>query len=334
MSPIEKIIIPCYGPDLWLLRICVASIRYWYPDIPIGLLKDYGNFDTSELEKYFGVHLVAEATAPQGFWNKLSALYGPGRQRILLLDSDTVFLGPVLAKLETRDEDFVVEWERAGPLSETEKVRYALDGYFDLPALRRAFPDYEAPDYFFNAGQIVLTTGLLQPTDFAPFLTETNPPQLRQPRLFKRYDQSLLNFVLAEKKRQGLCSVHQEHFVVWGTSEIAFTLSLEQMVRRQGYPMLFHWATAKPYFKAAFRRGDILHFYENYYYSRIPLGEGKRWYRFWRRHCARQTPQLRRIWKMKGQKVDFIKLMRAEKNPGPRENLEAGLTSCAPHPRS
>ena len=38
MKPIDRIIIACCERDFWLTRICVASIRYWYPEIPIGLL--------------------------------------------------------------------------------------------------------------------------------------------------------------------------------------------------------------------------------------------------------------------------------------------------------
>ncbi len=55
MNPIEHVYVLCHGADLWMARICVASIRYWYPDIPITLLKNQTRLDTSSLESGFGV---------------------------------------------------------------------------------------------------------------------------------------------------------------------------------------------------------------------------------------------------------------------------------------
>ena len=64
---IEGVVISCYRFDLELTRICVASIRFWYPHVPIWLLKDrhYGDFNTREIERN---------------WN---AQVYPGRQRSL-----------------------------------------------------------------------------------------------------------------------------------------------------------------------------------------------------------------------------------------------------------
>jgi hypothetical protein len=334
MRPIERIIIPCYGPDLWSVRICVASIRYWYPDIPIGLLKDYQDFDTSELESHWQVQVVAQAEHQRSYLNKLAAFYLPGRQRILLLDSDTIFLGPVLDRLAAWDEDFVVEWGGHRALSEEEKIHYAADGFFDLPALRRIFPEYVAPDYFFNTGHLVITSGLLEPEDFQPLLTQTRPPQPVHPKIFLCYDQGVLNFVLAEKQRKGWCSLRPDHFVVWKNSRIAAELSLEKIRRKEGYPMIFHWPGSKTYFKSGFVGGDLLHFYENYYYARIPFRPGKRLYRLWRRHQALYTPRVRRILQLRGVQPDFFKLLKAERNPRRAAEVDANLKlSRAPSPR-
>ena len=41
-----KIVVACFKKDIHIARICVASVRYWYPDIDIYLLKDlsFGDF--------------------------------------------------------------------------------------------------------------------------------------------------------------------------------------------------------------------------------------------------------------------------------------------------
>ena len=51
---VSRVYVSGYAKDLHLVRICIASIRYWYPDITIYLLKDtsQGDFDTEELERF------------------------------------------------------------------------------------------------------------------------------------------------------------------------------------------------------------------------------------------------------------------------------------------
>jgi lipopolysaccharide biosynthesis glycosyltransferase len=328
MKRIERIIVAGCARDFWLTRICVASIRYWYPDIPIGLIKDrsQGDFDIEEMTAAWNVHLLANPDPPKGKWSKLEAFFQPNHQRFLLLDSDTVFLGPVLAELEKREEDFIVHWEGTEPLSEEEKLFYANKDYFQLEKLRSRFPDYEAPDYFFNGGHLVLTSGIVEREDFYPFWTEDDPPEINCRDIFHRnYDQGLLNFILAEKQRQNLASVGACNFVCWPTSEITPQLQLEKLQKREGYPYLFHWAGVKPYFKSGLRRADVLGFYEDYYYSRIPEAARKRVRRLWERHQAAQPPVLRHLWKLQGRQSDFFKLWLAERKPKPEENRECFL---------
>ena len=45
---VKKVFISTYRYDFHFARVCIASIRYWYPDIPIYLIKDEnsGTFDT------------------------------------------------------------------------------------------------------------------------------------------------------------------------------------------------------------------------------------------------------------------------------------------------
>jgi len=56
---IEGVVISCYVLDVHLTRECVASIRYWYPNVPIWLLKDrrYGDFSTREIESQWNVQV-------------------------------------------------------------------------------------------------------------------------------------------------------------------------------------------------------------------------------------------------------------------------------------
>jgi len=50
---ISKVYVVTWKNDFHLAKFCIASIRYWYPDIPIILIKGelHGDFDCDALYK-------------------------------------------------------------------------------------------------------------------------------------------------------------------------------------------------------------------------------------------------------------------------------------------
>ena len=63
-----------------LARICVASIRYWYPEVPICLLRDHGRgaVDTRELETAWQAEAMDSDPRYSGWGTtKLSLLFRP-----------------------------------------------------------------------------------------------------------------------------------------------------------------------------------------------------------------------------------------------------------------
>jgi len=109
---IECIYILSYKQDIRLAHCCVASIRQWYPDLPIFLIKDEGRgtYDTGDLERHWQVQVFGTEKKHLGYgMGKLEPLFQARRQRCLILDSDVVFLGRVLEPLERLEEDFIVE---------------------------------------------------------------------------------------------------------------------------------------------------------------------------------------------------------------------------------
>ena len=56
-TPIERMYVAACAKDFHLTRLCVASIRFWYPDIPITLIPDFnaGQFDSRPLERDWNV---------------------------------------------------------------------------------------------------------------------------------------------------------------------------------------------------------------------------------------------------------------------------------------
>src|SRR5687767_4543447 len=125
---ISKIYIATHKYDMRFTRICVASIRYWYPEIPIYLIKDYlnGDFNTDEIEDVWnvGVYETSRKTFGWGF-SKLEPLFSKATERFLVLDSDIVFTGRVLDYLNEFDSDFVVQFE-SQPEAEIERLYFSI----------------------------------------------------------------------------------------------------------------------------------------------------------------------------------------------------------------
>src|SRR6266852_5165282 len=93
---IDRVYIAASARDARYTRICVASVRYFYPDIPIRLLVG-GHLQRGlarELQQYWN---VGTADLPRGEYGwgfvKLEALFAPPGERFLVLDSDTVLTG-------------------------------------------------------------------------------------------------------------------------------------------------------------------------------------------------------------------------------------------------
>ena len=270
---IERIYIAGYKLDLHFTRCCVASIRRWYPQIPISLIKDEssGPYNTEELERYWDVECFKTDRKSFGFdMGKLEPLFLPTKERCLILDSDIVFIGKVLGVLENFDDDFIVA-DTPNPPEETSHY------YFDLPRLNASDPDFVFPNYTFNAGQIVATTGVIKREDFEPFIRFSNPPSLIQPDIFKAGAQGVLNYVLMKKLQEGKISLRREPFMWWAGWLNEKTVKIRRLTQNSPYPVLVHWAGPKK--NTSFdviRNGHILRHFESTYYSRIPNSEFKK----------------------------------------------------------
>jgi|GEM_PF-348436 len=336
MKPIDQIIVTCCLKDFWLTRICVASIRYWHPEVPIGLIKDTsgGDFSTEEMQAAWNVTLAAVPHPPRAMFSKLEAFHFPGRRRLLLLDSDIIFLGRVLDKLEAFDEDFVVNWGGKGPLNPATQRRYALGGYYNPDKLKAVLPDFEIPHFFFNSGHMVITSSLVERAMLSRWLAGAPPHEKVCDReLLVTYDQGLLNIVLVQMQREGRCSLALCDFTRWSRHpEILEAFSVGDLMSRRGHPFLIHWAEPKPFFKTGMVRSDLLGFYEDFYYSRIPQGQWKRSFRLLRRARSPKhlAPRLRAALKLNKLRIDLRQLLEQERNPG-KEARVLPLTASGHH---
>ena len=265
--PIERVYVLCHARDLWLAKICVASIRWWYADVPITLIKDrsLGPFNTDEVERCWNVSSVALANERCGLgFAKIELLIRPVRERFLVLDADTVMCGPVLARLEKFADDFVV----AGPPIDNPADPTFTSIYFHLDRLLELDPEFRFPGYAFNTGVFVGTSGILTRDLFDPHLVWSSPIQLKAPQIFSCADQGILNYVFMKLAAQGALTLRSVDFMIWGFAPEAKRLKLDRIVARRGYDSILHYAGGKPPSIIEFPAAPImLHFDRLYHYA-------------------------------------------------------------------
>ncbi len=269
MNPIEHVYVLCHGADLWMARICVASIRYWYPDIPITLLKNQTRLDTSPLESGFGVRArnVSPRWAGSAF-AKLELLTRPERERYLYVDADVVFVGRVLDSLAEMGEDLVVATHL-----ETPPDSPAMRRYYHIEALRELDPAFEPPGFCFSAGHYVATSGLLRPEDLDDFVDfSSSPPRHRTKGIFHGVDQGLCNYLFPRRAQEGVWSLGRVPFAWWARGEEAASLERRDIFEGPGVPRMIHWAgTQLPVLRRQ-PRADILASYEAMYVAATRRG--------------------------------------------------------------
>lgn len=123
----------------------MASIRYYYPDVPIYLLKDElnGKFSTNELERIWNDKLIEYPIKCFG-WGAAKIHFICDERfagmRFLVLDSDIVFTGKILDNgfVKSFDYDVIVSEETFGEIESDWFKRT----YFDYRKIQEFDPLY------------------------------------------------------------------------------------------------------------------------------------------------------------------------------------------------
>src|SRR5262249_41974060 len=196
---VDVIYIAASSHDAAFTRTCVASIRRFYPDIPIRLLVG-GPLErglAAELRRFFGVG-IADLPRRHYGWGfvKLEPLFGPTAERFLVLDSDTVITGPILKWASEHGEDFIVD-------SEEQTAERGRQIYYDSTRAAQDGNLVAAPAFLFNTGQWFGRSGALSREHFRGLVEWSWPRRLLRPEVFKNGEQGILNFVVNEQVRLG-----------------------------------------------------------------------------------------------------------------------------------
>jgi len=271
VSQVDCIYIAAFAGDARYTRTCVASVRYFYPDVLIRLLIS-GTLQrslTDELRRYWDVW-AAELSKGDYGWGfvKLEPLFDSPGKRFLVLDSDTVLTGPVLEVWSDARAPFLVDDEKQ---SEDNTKRL----YYDWESVRGIDPCAQSPQFVFNSGQWFGTAGVLTRADFAPWVDWTMPRRLRYPRLFMPGDQGVLNYVLNQKAALDGLQIERRQIMRWPAHSME-GLDSETVAKRSAVPRIVHWAGLKKARQRAMLGADLLSFFEKFYYDRLPSGRTRR----------------------------------------------------------
>jgi hypothetical protein len=245
----------------------VASIRYFYPDVPIRLLAG-GRLPRNlveQLRRYWGVGL---AMIPRGEYGlgfvKLEPLFGSAGERFLVLDSDTVLTGPVL-DVWAMDAPFLVDDE-----TQTESDTRRL--YYDWHKVREVDPRARPPEFVFNSGQWFGTAGVLSREDFTPWVQWSMPRRLSHPDRFMPGDQGVLNYVVNQQAALRGVQVERRAIMRWPGHGLA-ALNASVVSARVAPPLVVHWAGMKTTRQRDMVGADLLSLFERAYYRRLPRGD-------------------------------------------------------------
>lgn len=291
---VDVIYLAACSRDARLTRICLASIRYFYPDVPVKILAGdiLQTGLAAELKRHWNVD-VAELPEGDYGWGlvKLEPLFGPPGQRFMVCDVDTVFTGKILDVRAGSDAPFFVDDEQ---LSDADFKRL----YYDWDALASADPDVQSARKAFNVGQWFGTAGIVAREDFDGLVEWTMPRRLTRPEVFMGGDQGIINYVVLKKEAlQGL-KVDRHTFMRWPGNGM-HDLTVDAVIGRTAPALVVHWAGMKSIFLRNMVGGDVLSFFEGYYYSRLPMGWLRRKLAFARHVWINWSFHVSRPWRLR-----------------------------------
>ena len=267
---VSHIYIAASGRDSRFARICAASVRTFYPDLPVFLLPG-GRLEPSlvrELRAHWNVQIAGIPEGDYGWgFVKLEPLFGPPGGSFLMLDADTVMTGPVCDAIDARlcvadAPEFLVDEEDQ---SDSEMRRL----YYDWDRVRVIDPEANRPTFVFNSGQWVGTPGTLSRDEFTSWVEWTMPPKLRYADVFMPGDQGILNYLLNQGHAAARFRVDRLPLMRWPGHGME-GLSAGEVRSGQAPALIVHWAGMKRLRFSAMIGADLLNYYEKLYYTRIP----------------------------------------------------------------
>jgi len=192
--------------------------------------------------------------------SKIEYLCTQKKERVLVLDADTVFIGKVLDYLQCFTQDFVV----SADLHREPHAQWMNEYYFNYRLLQQQDSDFTFSGYSFNTGQFIATTGLLSRAHFEDVITWKEYPEIKRPDIFACVDQGILNYMLPKQEAIGNISIGKADFLIGIRYPVIAKITLPDLQHEGNkYPSILHWAGSNTKSLRLMLRKDILRFYRN-----------------------------------------------------------------------
>ena len=273
--------------DFWFARICIASIRYYYPKNKVFLLPDFGNgtFSTTEIQTIYDVETLNYKVSNFG-WGmaKLFVLFDEffNGKRVLMLDADVVLVGELDRNLtglgiDRNSRAFTV----SGETCDNPTQNWVKQTYFDINAVKLLDAKYEFPGWFFNTGCFFFTGGLLEESDFVSVFDRNVYPFNVRSDIMPCVDQSILNFIIPILAKDRKIDVKYNFpFMIWSNDTERMVQISKGDLLNNNLENLIHWAgdTRTPCL-SKMNGSSILYFFEDQYYTIIKFGFAVRFVR-------------------------------------------------------
>jgi hypothetical protein len=240
--------------DVYLAKACCASVRHSMGNIPITLLVDGPNTDTSEIERLPNVErLVAQDIVEKeysrlctGFWIKLLIHWKSPYERFLYLDADTLVWGDVRAYADFEKFDFIAAYRFTHKLN-LETAEEVQRNVFDLEAIRKldSVQDWHGQESV-NAGAFFVRRGIFGKEKLMA---------LRRLNCWRNYENGMLQYLVWKALREGSPRIGSCRTQLWPADS---TSPLEdRFLPRNGQrPAIIHWITKKPRLGRPYRTAD------------------------------------------------------------------------------
>jgi hypothetical protein len=251
---LDGVIILVSAGDVYLAKACCASIRQCMGNIPITLLVDGRNTNTSELERLPNVkRLVAQelmdgetAKLCTGFWVKLLIFWESPYERFLYLDADTLVWGDVRSFADFDHYDFIAAFDFNRPRifqTPEEVQRYV----FDVDHIKKLSPDLDwRGQELANNGVFFARRGVFSKECLL---------KLRQLPCWRNYEQGVLNYLRWQAKTNGTPRVSGQRLQIL-PAEQPYQPEDRFMPRNYRQPAIIHWIGKKPKLGRRYRAAD------------------------------------------------------------------------------
>lgn len=250
---IDGVIVVMSPTDVYLAQASCASIRQTMGNIPITLLADGSETDTSELEHLPNVHrMVAQevldaesARLFSGFWVKLIVFWKSPYERFLLVDADTLLWGDIrsYAKLDEFDLIAVRRFTTMPRVRDDEDLKRSA---FDVDVIKR----YDPSDW---RGQPLNPSGAFFGRRGA--FTKEELIELRLLDCWRCYDNGIFNYLMWRSALRGKPRATGMPFHLFPADPDS--PPEDRFLPRDGKrPAIIHWITKKPKLGRRYRAFD------------------------------------------------------------------------------